>query len=136
MSFQGDLLNGWPEDGEPDMSTLYKVNTKFIGGELIKENAQYTLRDNKRLNNLVLSSTKLNANQRTNGHDHDGQEEVYIFTKGKGEMIIQEKNREECRFPVQEGDIVLIPDGAFHQVINSSHLGLFFVCIFDGVRYK
>ena len=26
MSFQGDLLNGWPEDGEPDMSTLYKVN--------------------------------------------------------------------------------------------------------------
>ena len=136
MSFQGDLLNGWPEDGEPDMSTLYKVNINNIGGELIKENAQYTLRDNKRLNNLVLSSTKLNANQRTNGHDHDGQEEVYIFTKGKGEMVIQEKNREECRFPVQEGDIVLIPDGAFHQVINSSHLGLFFVCIFDGVRYK
>ena len=136
MSFQGDLLNGWPEDGEPDMSTLYKVNTQFIGGELIKENAQYTLRDNKRLNNLVLSSTKLNANQQTNGHDHDGQEEVYIFTKGEGEMIIREKNREECRFPVQEGDIVLIPDGAFHQVINSSHLGLFFVCIFDGVRYK
>jgi oxalate decarboxylase/phosphoglucose isomerase-like protein (cupin superfamily) len=136
MSFQGDLLNGWPEDGEPDMSTLYKVNINNIGGELIKENAQYTLRDNKRLNNLVLSSTKLNANQRTNGHDHDGQEEVYIFTKGKGEMVIKEKNREECRFPVQEGDIVLIPDGAFHQVINSSHLGLFFVCIFDGVRYE
>ena len=95
MSFQGDLLNGWPEDGEPDMSTLYKVSTKNIGGELIKENAQYTIRDNKRLNNLVLSSTKLNANQETNGHDHDGQEEVYIFTKGKGEMIIQEKGREE-----------------------------------------
>ena len=51
-------------------------------------------------------------------------------------MVIKEKNREECRFPVQEGDIVLIPDGAFHQVINSSHLGLFFVCIFDGVRYE
>ena len=136
MSFQGDLLNGWPEDGEPDMSTLYKVSTKNIGGELIKENAQYTIRDNKRLNNLVLSSTKLNANQETNGHDHDGQEEVYIFTKGKGEMIIQEKGREECRFPVQQGDIVLIPDGACHKVNNTSHLGLFFVCVFDGDRYK
>ena len=43
MSFQGDLLNGWPEDGEPDMSTLYKVKTDNIGGQLIKENAQYTL---------------------------------------------------------------------------------------------
>jgi len=31
MSFQGDLLNGWPEDGEPDMSTLYKVSTENIG---------------------------------------------------------------------------------------------------------
>ena len=78
MSFQGDLLNGWPEDGEPDMSTLYKVKTDNIGGQLIKENAQYTLRDNKSLNNLILSSTKLNANQQTNGHQHDGQEEVYI----------------------------------------------------------
>ena len=136
MSFQGDLLNGWPEDGEPDMSTLYKVNTDNIGGQLIKDNAQYTLRDNKSLNNLILSSTKLNANQQTNGHQHDGQEEVYIFTKGKGEMIIQEKGREECRFPVKKNDVVLIPDGAFHKVINTGHLGLFFICVFDGERYK
>ena len=136
MSFQGDLLNGWPEDGEPDMSTLYKVNTDNIGGQLIKENAQYTLRDNKSLNNLILSSTKLNANQQTNGHQHDGQEEVYIFTKGKGEMIIQEKGRGECRFPVKKNDVVLIPDGAFHKVINTGHLGLFFICVFDGDRYE
>ena len=136
MSFQGDLLNGWPEDGEPDMSTLYKVNTDNIGGQLIKENAQYTLRDNKSLNNLILSSTKLNANQQTNGHQHDGQEEVYIFTKGKGEMIIQKKGRDECRFPVKKNDVVLIPDGAFHKVLNTGHLGLFFICVFDGDRYE
>tara|TARA_R100000008_G_C3549755_1_gene149678 strand:+ start:587 stop:997 length:411 start_codon:yes stop_codon:yes gene_type:complete len=136
MSFQGDILNGWPEDGEPDMSTLYKVSTDNIGGEEVKSNSQYVLRDNKRLNNLVLSSTKLFANQETNGHSHDGQEEVYIFTKGKGEMIIREKGREECRFPVKKDDVVLIPDGAFHKVINTSHLGLFFICVFDGERYK
>lgn len=136
MSFQGDILNGWPEDGEPDVSTLYKVSTDNIGGEEVKSNSQYVLRDNKRLNNLVLSSTKLFANQETNGHSHDGQEEVYIFTKGKGEMIIREKGREECRFPVKKDDVVLIPDGAFHKVINTSHLGLFFICVFDGERYK
>ena len=136
MSFQGDILNGWPEDGEPDMSTLYKVSTKNIGGEEVKSNSQYVLRDNKRLNNLVLSSTKLFANQETNGHQHDGQEEVYIFTKGKGEMIIQEKGRKQCRFPVKKDDVVLIPDGAFHKVINTGHLGLNFICVFDGERYK
>lgn len=136
MSFQGDLLNGWPEDGEPDMSTLYKVSTDDVRGEVVKDNAQYVVKDNKWLNNLVLSSTKLYANQETTGHEHEGQEEVYIFTKGKGEMIIQEQGRQECRFKVNKGDIVLIPDGAFHKVINTNHVGLFFVCVFDGDRYK
>ena len=122
MSFQGDLLNGWPEDGEPDMSTLYKVSTDDVRGEVVKDNAQYVVKDNKWLNNLVLSSTKLYANQETTGHEHEGQEEVYMFTKGKGEMIIQEQGRQECRFKVKKGDIVLIPDGAFHKVINTNHV--------------
>ena len=51
-------------------------------------------------------------------------------------MIIQEQGRQECRFKVNKGDIVLIPDGAFHKVINTNHVGLFFVCVFDGDRYK
>ena len=141
MSFQGDLLNGWPEDGEPDKSTLYKVTTKNIGGLKVKDNAQYVIKDNYRLKNLTVSSTMLAANQETNGHAHSNQEEVYIFTKGEGEMIIQEfnnqtKQADECRFPVKKDDVVMIPDGAFHKVINTSHLGLFFICVFDGDRYK
>tara|TARA_Y100000593_G_C4249340_1_gene306337 strand:- start:548 stop:940 length:393 start_codon:yes stop_codon:yes gene_type:complete len=127
--FQGDLLNGWPEDGEPDKSTLYKVNINDIGGELLKDTAQYTLKDNKRLNNLVLSSTFLRANQKTNGHTHNGQEEVYFFIKGKGKMTI-----DDITFEVKEGDVILIPDGAYHRVINDSHVGPYFVCVFDGKR--
>ena len=136
MSLQGDILNGWPEDGEPDKSTLYKVTTKDIGGVKIKDNAQYVIKDNYRLNNLTLSSTMLSANQETNGHAHSNQEEVYIFTKGEGEMIIETNQNGQVRFPVKKDDVVLIPDGAFHKVINTSHLGLFFICVFDGDRYK
>ena len=35
---------------------------------------------------------------------------------------------------VKEGDIVLIEDGVFHRVHNTGHLGLYFVCVFDGKR--
>ena len=36
---------------------------------------------------------------------------------------------------VESGSIILIPDGYFHQVWNSSSVeDLVFVCIFDGKR--
>ena len=37
-------------------------------------------------------------------------------------------------FRVDEGDIVLIEDGKYHQVINDSEGMLSFVCVFDGGR--
>ena len=91
---------------------------KDIGGEVVKDNEVYLLKDNKTLNNLVLSSTFLRANQNTTGHTHKGQEEVYMFVSGKGEMEIDGK-----RFNVREGDCVLIEDGEFHKVYNTGHLG-------------
>jgi mannose-6-phosphate isomerase-like protein (cupin superfamily) len=108
---------------------MIKVSINDVGGEVIKDNDQYLLKDNKFGNNLILSSTMLRANQSTNGHEHKGQEEVYYFVKGKGEMEIDSK-----RFDVQEGDIVCIEDGEFHRVHNTGHLGLYFVCVFDGGR--
>jgi len=108
---------------------MIKVNIIDVGGEVIKDNEQYLLKDNKFGKNLILSSTMLRANQSTNGHKHEGQEEVYHFVKGKGEMEIDGN-----RFDVQEGDIVCIEDGEFHRVHNTGHLGLYFVCVFDGGR--
>ena len=102
---------------------------KDIGGEVIKDNSTYLLKDNAFGNNLVLSSTFLRANQKTTGHKHEGQEEVYMFVSGKGEMEIDDN-----KFPVQEGDVVCINDGEFHKVYNTGHLGLYFVCVFDGGR--
>lgn len=107
-----------------------KHNILDIGGEVIKDNETYVLKDNKTLNNLVLSSTDLKAGQATRGHSHPGQEEVYYFISGTGEMQIDDK-----KFNVQGGDVVLIPDGAFHRVYNGSKVStLYFICVFDGKR--
>ena len=82
---------------------MKKVTIKDIGGEVVKDNSQYLLKDNAFGNNLILSSTFLRANQKTNGHTHAGQEEVYMFIDGEGEMDIDGN-----RFPVKGGDVVCI----------------------------
>ena len=107
-----------------------KLSTNFeVGGEIVKSDDRYTVRDNKFLNNLVLSSTDLNPGKSTSGHNHSGQEEVYFFISGKGQMQLGDEF-----FEVLSGDIVLIPDGVFHKVINDSDDKLYFVCVFDGKR--
>ena len=109
-----------------------KVTIDNIDGALIKDNEQYQLFDNKTLKNLVLSKTKLRAGQSTNGHRHAGQEEVYIFTKGQGQMELDHRI-----FDVKEGDIVLIEDNVFHKVYNKDGpYWLEFICVFDGKRYE
>ena len=107
-----------------------KMNIYDIGGEVVKDNETYLLRDNKTLSNLVLSSTDLKPGQSTRGHSHPGQEEVYYFISGAGEMELGEE-----KFNVQGSDVVLIPDGMFHRVHNTQkHSTLYFVCVFDGKR--
>jgi len=103
-----------------------------IGGEMVKDDETYFIKDNKTLNNLVLSSTKLYRDKSTRGHRHPGQEEVYIFVQGRGHMIVGDEDSEP--FSVSEGDYVLIPDGAFHKVMNTGDMNLIFNCIFDGKR--
>lgn len=106
-----------------------KYDIHDVGGEVVKDNETYLLRDNKTLNNLVLSSTKLYRGQATRGHSHAGQEEVYFFVQGTGMMLVDEQ-----KFRVNAGDIILIPDGAFHRVINDGEQNLVFNCVFDGKR--
>ena len=106
-----------------------RLNINDIGGKVVKEDDRYVVVDNTFLNNLIVSSTDLKPGKATSGHSHAGQEEVYNFVKGKGQMKIENEV-----FPVSEGDVVLIEDGKFHQVINSSAENLYFVCVFNGFR--
>jgi mannose-6-phosphate isomerase-like protein (cupin superfamily) len=106
-----------------------KVTTNNIGGQVVKANAVYTLRDNTELKNLVLSQTILHVAQNTNGHYHEGQEEVYFFMYGQGRMQVGDET-----FEVTASDIVLIKDGLFHKVWNTGESDLVFNCIFEGKR--
>ena len=105
-----------------------KVNINDIGGSIAKQDERYIVKDNQFGNKLVLSSTLLEPNMSTSGHFHNGQEEVYFFVSGEGEM---ELNSDRCK--VRPGDVVNIEDGVFHRVFNTqSNQQLYFVCVFDG----
>lgn len=108
---------------------LMKYNIKDIQGEVVKDNDTYLLKDNKTLKNLILSSTRLKPQKQTTGHSHKGKEEVYYFVEGEGVMVLRYD-----MFEVKAGDVVMIPDGAFHQVQNPTNEDLYFVCVFEGNR--
>ncbi len=104
-----------------------KVNNNNIQGKIVKDNDTYILEDNNLLTNLTLSKTTLKPQQGTRGHSHDNEEEVYFFTKGHGIMQLGEDS-----FTVQQGDVVLIPMGKFHKVMNPNPVEAFeFVCVFQ-----
>lgn len=106
-----------------------KFENFSVDGEVVKEDHRYIVKDNTTLNNLIVSTTKLNAKKSTTGHRHAGQEEVYIFTKGEGQMELDHRI-----FNVKAGDVVLIEDNVFHKVHNTGDFSLEFICVFDGRR--
>ncbi len=115
-----------------------KIKLDKTDSKVIHSNETYDVIDNTNLNNLIVSKTILHQGKETGGHNHSGQEEVYIFTKGSGKMVVGSKT-----YIVEEGSIVLIPDGDFHKVWNLSEqdndfeypvCDLEFVCVFDGGR--
>ena len=106
-----------------------KINLNEDSNILV-QNETYTLIDNTILEDLVVSKTILHPEKQTNGHNHEGQEEVYQFISGYGTMTVGDKF-----YLVGPGDIVLIPDGDFHRVHNTDkYEDLIFVCVFNGKR--
>jgi|TARA_R100001163_G_C5058568_1_gene195200 mannose-6-phosphate isomerase-like protein (cupin superfamily) len=120
--------DGWTREFYKNQALVLDIDD--IGGDVVKDNETYILKDNKKLKNLVLSSTLLKPKKETRGHSHIGQEEIYFFIYGQGKMKL-----DGATLSVKAGDVVQIPDGAFHKVINESDESLYFVCVFDGKRY-
>ena len=112
-----------------------KIKLDKSDSKVIHSNETYDVLDNKDLNNLVVSKTILHPGKETGGHNHSGQEEVYIFMKGEGKMVVGTNT-----YNVKAGDTILIPDGDFHKVWNtggyeiSGYGDLEFICVFDGKR--
>ncbi len=106
------------------------MKADFDNGKFVKDNETYKVIDITTLNGLIVSKTVLHPKKETGGHKHAGQEEVYQFVHGNGTMQVDKQY-----FGVKSGDVVLIEDGVFHKVFNtSSHEDLVFVCVFDGKR--
>ena len=106
-----------------------KIKLDKTDSKVIKSNETYDVIDNTNLDKLIVSKTILHVGKETGGHNHSGQEEVYIFTNGNGRMVVGTKT-----YNVSTGDIILIPDGDFHKVWNEGEDDLIFTCIFDGGR--
>ena len=108
-----------------------KVHVDDIGGTVVKRDDRYIVTDNAFGNSLILSKTELNEGKETTGHKHSGQEEVYFFVGGTGQMQLDDET-----FSVRDGDIICVKSGVFHKVSNDGHAPLHFVCVFDGKRYE
>ena len=107
-----------------------KIELNEKDSNILKKDKTYTLVDNTKLSNLVVSKTILHPKKNTNGHNHVGKEEVYHFVSGEGYIRVGDED-----YPVSAGSIVAIPDGWFHKVWNSSEIeDLIFVCVFEGKR--
>ena len=121
-----------------------KIKLDKTDSKVIHSNETYDVIDNTNLNKLIVSKTILHPGKETGGHNHSGQEEVYIFMGNKyseGKMVVGSNT-----YIVKPGDIILIPDGDFHKVFNigKTDLGegvtstnmndLEFICVFDGGR--
>lgn len=105
------------------------LRSHSIDGEIIKDDENYIVKDNKTLTNVVLSSTKLHPNKSTTGHSHTDKEEVYIVQDGWGKIELDGETHK-----LLTGDVVLIKQGVYHRV-HAGPDGCYFLCIFSGERY-
>ena len=104
-----------------------KVKLDDVDGNIVKDNDTYILTDNNYLNNLTYSRTFLKPGKKTNGHSHEDEEEVYIFTQGQALMQIDDEYHH-----AKLDDVFLIKAGQFHRVFNKSEIHpCAFTCIFQ-----
>lgn len=118
--------------------------TDFIknqfGENLIKNDDRYVVTDLP-MEGLVMSRTVLMPHKVTTGHKHDDTDEVYIFQQGTGFIVNkqhadsgwtdQELMPDSTATLVNPGDVIAIPRGMFHQVINTSRQTMIFVSVFN-----
>jgi mannose-6-phosphate isomerase-like protein (cupin superfamily) len=78
---------------------------------------------NSRVRRLSIAEAVVKPGSATKEHFHRTSEEVYYILSGEGEMYINEE-----KAYVQAGDVVLIPAGARHYVVNTGNEELVILC--------
>ena len=105
-----------------------KINVKDFPKKVkpIRDNETYSVHDLEKLKHLVVSMTILHKKKSTMGHKHIKSEEVYIFIRGSGKMLLNTK-----KFSIKKGDIILVELGKFHRVFNTGNGDLVFMSVFE-----
>lgn len=70
-----------------------------------------------------LAEATLEPDQATRRHYHRVSEEIYVVVKGSGELEVDGERRH-----VRRGDAVLIPPGAWHELVNDGSSELRILC--------
>jgi mannose-6-phosphate isomerase-like protein (cupin superfamily) len=92
--------------------------------------APFTTKDGSTIRELhhtptqSLAEATLEPGQSTQRHYHERSEEIYLVTKGSGELEI---DGESVR--VRPGDAILIPPGAWHTLENNGTSELTILCM-------
>jgi len=73
--------------------------------------------------NQSLAEASLEAGQSTQRHYHALSEEIYVFLEGGGEMEVDGETRR-----VGPGDAVLLPPGAWHEIVAGPGGARFLCC--------
>ena len=105
---------------------IYRYDNYNIQGDNYRNTEVYSVIDNLKLENLVLSQVVLHTGQETRGHFHEGVDEVYFFQFGEGQIMIGDEF-----VWVGAGSIVLVPEGQFHRVYNTGASDLTFHTVYN-----
>jgi mannose-6-phosphate isomerase-like protein (cupin superfamily) len=70
-----------------------------------------------------LAEARLHPGRTTTAHYHLQTEEIYYILEGRGVMRIGNESRD-----VGPGDAIAIPPGSEHQITNTGHVMLKFLC--------
>ena len=83
-----------------------------------------TIRELQHTELQSLAEATLEPGQATERHYHRTAEEIYLVTKGSGELKVDGETRD-----VRPGDAVLIPPGAWHALENNGTSDLTIICV-------
>ena len=68
----------------------------------------------------------------TTGHSHEHQDEFYLFIKGNGKMVLISQKKKKHIFKVKPNDLIIVPGGYWHRVINTGKKKMTFLNFFEG----
>lgn len=73
--------------------------------------------------NIWVGTSTVEPDNKTNAHSHETNEEIFYCVSGSGIMIVDGEEKE-----YRQGNLVYVPPGSVHQVVNTGKVPLKSVC--------